>query len=135
MRPLNVTFICFPKLIFRSLVSSVTVLMFVNFPLHFLYSALQRHYAVCTNNDPLIGVIDQGTSSSRFIVFSTRDGSIISRHQVPVQRQYPHSGWVQICADDIYGTVLKCINHVASDLQARHIPPKVMSRLLTLLCL
>ncbi len=93
----------------------------------YLYLALQRQFAVCTNNDPLIGVIDQGTSSSRFIVFSTRDGSIISRHQVPVQRQHPHSGWVQMGADDIYGTVLKCINHVAADLQARHISPKVIS--------
>ncbi|VDL86037.1 unnamed protein product [Schistocephalus solidus] len=72
----------------------------------------------------LIGVIDQGTSSSRFIVFSAKTGEIIARHQIEIDREHPHSGWVQQSAKDIYNSTLRCINAVARDLRSLKLSPK-----------
>ncbi|BHF78694.1 hypothetical protein SprV_0602180700 [Sparganum proliferum] len=72
----------------------------------------------------LIGVIDQGTSSSRFIVFSATTGEIVARHQLEIDREHPRSGWVQQSAKDIYSSTLRCINAVARDLRSLKISPK-----------
>ena len=36
-------------------------------------------------DNTLIGAIDQGTSSSRFLVFSAKDFQLITYHQVPIK--------------------------------------------------
>ena len=43
---------------------------------------------------PLIGAIDQGTTSSRFIVFD-RAGKIVSVAQKEHRQLYPKPGWVE----------------------------------------
>ncbi|VDN19773.1 unnamed protein product [Dibothriocephalus latus] len=63
-----------------------------------------------SDKQQLIGVVDQGTSSSRFIVFSATTGDIVSRHQIEIDREHPHSGWVQQSAADIYSATLRCMN-------------------------
>lgn len=48
-----------------------------------------------------VASIDQGTSSSRCIVFS-RDGSIVSEHQMEHEQFYPQPGRVEHDADEIW---------------------------------
>ena len=43
-----------------------------------------------------IGSIDQGTTSTRFLIFDGT-GSPIASHQIEFKQMYPHSGSVQIC--------------------------------------
>lgn len=54
--------------------------------------APQQHY---------VASIDQGTSSSRCIVFG-RDGSIVSEHQMEHEQFYPQPGRVEHDADEIW---------------------------------
>ena len=75
--------------------------------------------------DSMIGVIDQGTSSSRFIVFSAVTGEVIAKHQIEIQREHPKSGWVQQSAVDIYQSTLKCMNEVASTLKSLKVSTRV----------
>jgi len=49
--------------------------------------------------------IDQGTTSSRAIVFS-RDGTPVSSGQYDYAQHYPHDGWVEHDAEDIWQTSL-----------------------------
>ena len=48
-----------------------------------------------------IGALDQGTTSSRFIVFN-RDGEIVSSAQEEHQQIYPKPGWVEHDAEEIW---------------------------------
>lgn len=43
------------------------------------------------SNEPLIGAIDQGTTSSRFLVFNT-NGDLIASHQLSFTQLYPRPG-------------------------------------------
>jgi glycerol kinase len=38
-----------------------------------------------------VGAIDQGTTSSRFIIFNTK-GEVVAVHQLEFEQIYPHSG-------------------------------------------
>lgn len=51
--------------------------------------------------------IDQGTTSSRAIVFSKR-GKVLAEHQQDFKQIFPENGWVEHKADDIWQTVLTC---------------------------
>jgi glycerol kinase len=42
----------------------------------------------------LVGALDQGTTSTRFIVFD-RGGRIVARHQLEHEQIFPHPGWVE----------------------------------------
>ena len=61
---------------------------------------------------PLVGAIDQGTSSTRFIVFSAVDGSVITYHQIEVRRFYPHEGWVEQDPHELFDSVLETVDVV-----------------------
>jgi glycerol kinase len=43
------------------------------------------------NRDSFIGSIDQGTTSTRFLIFN-RDGEVVASHQVEFKQIYPQSG-------------------------------------------
>ncbi len=47
-----------------------------------------------------VGAIDQGTTSTRFIVFD-RQGDIISVDQKELRQIFPRPGWVEHDADEI----------------------------------
>lgn len=55
--------------------------------------------------------IDQGTTSSRAIVFD-QAGVQQAVHQVPIQRFYPDDGWVEQDANEIRDTTITCCREV-----------------------
>ena len=52
--------------------------------------------------------LDQGTTSSRAIVF-TQDGQILSSHAEEFPQHYPHPGWVEHDPDDILGSQIRAL--------------------------
>lgn len=71
---------------------------------------------MCNTNKQIIAAIDQGTSSSRFLIFAAETGQEISFHQIEINKIYPREGWVEQCPKIILGTVLDCIENVAEKL-------------------
>ena len=59
--------------------------------------------------------IDQGTTSSRAIVFD-EDQKIISESQREYKLQYPNNGWVEADPDEILNSVEETINNVLDGL-------------------
>eukprot|EP00903_Cladosiphon_okamuranus_P006123 g6027.t1 len=60
-----------------------------------------------------VASIDQGTSSTRCIVFG-RDGSIVSEHQMEHEQFYPQPGRVEHDADEIWRNVEMCVKSALS---------------------
>ncbi|PGH11670.1 glycerol kinase [Polytolypa hystricis UAMH7299] len=56
-----------------------------------------------------IGAIDQGTTSSRFIIFDER-GNPVASHQAELARIHQHSGWHEQDPREIVSTVENCIS-------------------------
>ncbi|XP_035769269.1 glycerol kinase-like [Neolamprologus brichardi] len=48
--------------------------------------------------DPLVAAIDQGTSSTRFLVFNAKTAELISHHQVEINQSFPKEGFSNIKA-------------------------------------
>jgi len=69
------------------------------------------------DSTPLIGAIDQGTSSSRFIVFEAPSGNVVEEHQVEVTQYFPHESWVEQDPLELLQSVEKCIDVVTSRLK------------------
>ncbi len=68
--------------------------------------------------------IDQGTTSSRAIVFSEK-GEPVSQHQIDLQQSYPHEAWVEQNPEEIWQNTYECclnalkkINLTAKDIAA-----------------
>lgn len=55
--------------------------------------------------------IDQGTTSSRSIIFAD-DGSIVAMSQEEFSQHYPHDGWVEHKPDDIWNSVVNTLKNV-----------------------
>ena len=62
-----------------------------------------------------IGSIDQGTSSTRFTVYSL-SGEVIASHQTPVSRTTPFPDWVEQDPLEIINSVRICMNNVSKKL-------------------
>ncbi|CAI4232710.1 unnamed protein product [Auanema sp. JU1783] len=60
----------------------------------------------------LLGAIDQGTSSSRFLVFEADSGELVTSHQIEVRQLFPNPGWVEMNPIEIIDTVKECIQEV-----------------------
>lgn len=67
---------------------------------------------------PLVGAIDQGTSSTRFLVFAANSGELITYHQIEVSKIYPNEGWVEQDPNQIVQTVHDAIAEVMKKLKA-----------------
>src|SRR5208283_4935581 len=67
-----------------------------------------------------IGAIDQGTTSSRFIMFD-RSGCIVSAAQREHEQIYPKPGWVEHDAEEIWRRTNDVIQEVMT---ARGLRPK-----------
>jgi len=67
-----------------------------------------------------IGAIDQGTSSSRFIVFS-RTGQMVATAQKEHEQIYPHPGWVEHSPSEIWARTQEVI---AEALQSKSLTAK-----------
>lgn len=48
-----------------------------------------------SNHESFIGSIDQGTTSTRFLIFN-KDGEPVASHQVEFSQIYPESGLVHL---------------------------------------
>lgn len=69
-------------------------------------------------SDVALLAIDQGTSSSRAIAFSSR-GEILALEQQPFEQIYPASGWVEHDPEVIWATVLSTVRAVLKRLSER----------------
>ncbi|KAJ3211670.1 hypothetical protein HK099_007950 [Clydaea vesicula] len=57
---------------------------------------------------PFVGSIDQGTTSSRFIIFD-KHGQVVALHQIEIQQITPKEGWTEHNPEEIYETTLTSI--------------------------
>jgi glycerol kinase len=61
----------------------------------------------------MILAIDQGTTSTRAILFD-HSGAIVHMAQQDIQQYYPHPGWVEHDADEIWASVLQVMRSVVA---------------------
>jgi len=57
-------------------------------------------------SERFILAIDQGTTSTTVLLFD-RDGRVRGRASTELTQRYPHPGWVEQDADEIWRTTLK----------------------------
>ena len=62
---------------------------------------------------PFVGSIDQGTTSTRFILFD-HDGAIISSAQQEFKQYLPHEGQCEHDPEEIWRTVQYCVKESLS---------------------
>ncbi|OBZ91088.1 Glycerol kinase [Choanephora cucurbitarum] len=62
-----------------------------------------------------IGSIDQGTTSTRFVIFNEK-GQIVTFHQMEFEQSYPQPGWVEHDPYELLDSVHTCIEHAISKL-------------------
>ncbi|XP_050034558.1 glycerol kinase 3 isoform X1 [Dermacentor andersoni] len=70
---------------------------------------------------PLVGAIDQGTSSTRFLVFASKTSELIAYHQTEIQHVLPNDGWVEEDPYEIVKSVHECIEKTVDKLKALEI--------------
>ncbi|CAO3678064.1 unnamed protein product [Rhizopus stolonifer] len=63
----------------------------------------------------LIGSIDQGTTSTRFVVFNEQ-GSLVTFHQIELEQHYPQPGWIEHDPFELLDSVNICIEHAVRKL-------------------
>ncbi|KAF7637514.1 hypothetical protein Mgra_00003030 [Meloidogyne graminicola] len=68
----------------------------------------------------LLGAIDQGTSSSRFLIFESETGQLLASHQIEVCQQFPEPGYVEMCPIEIFETTVACIAGACENLKIKH---------------
>ncbi|KAI7897742.1 uncharacterized protein BX663DRAFT_481347 [Cokeromyces recurvatus] len=62
-----------------------------------------------------IGAIDQGTTSTRFVIFD-KNGKLLTYHQMEFEQHYPRPGWVEHDPYDILASIDTCIEHAVHKL-------------------
>ena len=72
--------------------------------------------------EPFIAALDQGTTSSRAILFN-RAGEIVARAQHPFRQIYPQPGWVEHDPLDIWETEKRALKEAVD---TAHIDPKAI---------
>ncbi|KAL1022049.1 hypothetical protein UPYG_G00021560 [Umbra pygmaea] len=65
---------------------------------------------------PLVAAIDQGTSSTRFLVFNAKTAELLSHHQVEIKQSFPKEGWVEQDPKDILQSVYECMDRTCEKL-------------------
>ncbi len=63
------------------------------------------------SDEPTLLTIDQGTTSSRAILFS-KQGDILDLAQQELTLHYPHKGWVEQDPEDIWSDTLACCSKI-----------------------
>ncbi|KAL2733704.1 glycerol kinase [Vespula squamosa] len=72
---------------------------------------------------PLIGAIDEGTSSARFLVFDVLQRKVVASHQIEIKQKYPQEGWVEQDPKEILQAVIQCIKKTVEKLADLNISP------------
>lgn len=76
---------------------------------------------MATSVGPLVGAVDQGTSSTRFLIFSSKNAELVTYHQTEIQQKCPHEGWVEEDPIEILESVKTCIAKAVDNLKALNI--------------
>jgi glycerol kinase len=74
--------------------------------------SLVRNASVAMTSPKLVGAIDQGTTSTRFILYRVvGDGVLqpLASHQMEHKQIYPKPGWCEHDPEEIYANTLTCI--------------------------
>ncbi|KAF3695175.1 Glycerol kinase [Channa argus] len=66
--------------------------------------------------ESLVAAIDQGTSSTRFLVFNAKTAELISHHQVEINQSFPKEGWVEEDPREIMQSVYECMERTCEKL-------------------
>src|SRR3974390_401378 len=69
---------------------------------------------------PFILAIDQGTTSTRAILFDAK-GRAVASHQVELRQIYPDNGWVEHDAEEIWQAVRTCCRAAAKGMAPKDI--------------
>jgi glycerol kinase len=72
---------------------------------------------------PLVGAIDEGTSSARFLIFAAHTRQVVASHQIEISSTYPQEGWVEQDPTEILIAVQQCIKKAVEILQADSVEP------------
>ncbi|XP_011640320.1 glycerol kinase-like [Pogonomyrmex barbatus] len=72
---------------------------------------------------PLVGAIDEGTSSARFLVFAADTAEVLTYHQVSISQICPKEGWVEQDALEILRAVRECLKQTVFNLRQLTIDP------------
>ncbi|KAK9300089.1 hypothetical protein QLX08_007128 [Tetragonisca angustula] len=72
---------------------------------------------------PLVGAIDEGTSSARFLVFAADTAEVLTYHQVSISQSRPKEGWVEQDPIEILQAVRECVNQTVFNLRQLTIDP------------
>lgn len=75
---------------------------------------------------PLVGAIDEGTSSARFIIFKANSSEVVAYHQKELEQQFPQEGWVEQDPYAILEVVTTCIEKAVEKLVEKGGSPKVL---------
>lgn len=70
---------------------------------------------------PLVGAVDQGTSSTRFLVFNPKTAEVLNFHQVQIKQEFPKEGWVEEDPKEILQSVYDCIEKTCEKLRQQSI--------------
>ncbi|XP_065161210.1 glycerol kinase 3-like [Atheta coriaria] len=70
---------------------------------------------------PLIGSIDEGTSSTRFLVFAAKTAEVLTFHQLSLNHITPHEGWVEMDPMEILHAVIETMNVTCDNLKKLNI--------------
>lgn len=65
---------------------------------------------------PLVGSIDEGTSSARFIIFKANSSEVVVYHQKELEQHFPQEGWVEQDPYAIMEVVTFCIEKAVEKL-------------------
>ncbi|XP_078415975.1 glycerol kinase 3 isoform X2 [Cetorhinus maximus] len=66
---------------------------------------------------PLVGAIDQSTSTSRFLVFNPKTAKLVVQHKIEVLQKLPQAGWVEEDPKEILHSVFECIEKACEKLK------------------
>ncbi|EFN83485.1 Glycerol kinase [Harpegnathos saltator] len=72
---------------------------------------------------PLVGAIDEGTSSARFLVFAANTAEVLTYHQVAISQICPQEGWMEQDPLEILQAVRECLNQTIHNLRQLTIDP------------
>ncbi|CAL1547884.1 unnamed protein product [Lymnaea stagnalis] len=64
----------------------------------------------------LIGAVDQGTSSTRFLIFNADTAEVVTYHQTEIKQSYPKGGWVEEDPMEILLSTKTCIDKATDNL-------------------
>nr|XP_045039715.2 glycerol kinase-like [Desmodus rotundus] len=69
----------------------------------------------------LVGAVDQGTTSTRFLVFNSKTAELVSYHQIEIKQEFPREGWVEQNPKEILLSVYECIEKTCEKLELLNI--------------